>query len=336
MKITTRLKLLLILTASTLTLFTSCKTDNSQKQSSTVDKTVKIPAFMADSAYAYVAKQVAFGPRVPGSPEHAACKDWMVEKFKGFGADVIVQDFIANIYTGDQWQSYNIIAQFNPQIKKRIILAAHWDSRMIAEQDKNKDKRAEPILGADDGGSGVGVLIEIARLLHANPIEDLGVDIILFDAEDQGKRGPNEPPNNWCLGAQYWAKNIHTSNYRPSYGILLDMVGARNPHFGKDLISKQYAGVIQDKVWSLAHGMGYSDMFDMNTTGELTDDHYFVNVIAGIPMIDIINHDPRGETGFGAHWHTHDDNLDVIDKRTLKVVGQIITAVVYKESIGKL
>ncbi len=313
----------------------SCESDKKTTTTQTkapVEKKVKIPAFSADNAFAYIEKQLSFGPRVPGTEEHAACKDWLVSELEAHGADVVVQDFIANIYTGDKWQSYNIIGQINPEEKKRIILAAHWDTRMIAEEDKNKNRQKEPILGADDGGSGVGVLLEIAKILKENPIEDLGIDIIFFDAEDQGKRGPTEPPNLWCLGSQYWSKNKHKKGYRANYGILLDMVGGKNPYFGKDLISKEYAGVLQEKVWRLAHGMGYSDMFSMETTGNLVDDHYFVNTIAGIPMIDIINYTPGEDNGFADHWHTHNDDISAINKRTLKAVGQVVTAAIYKES----
>ncbi len=314
--------------------FLACESDTKKPSPSSQPKTVKIPAFAADSAYAFIEKQLAFGPRVPGTEEHKACKDWLVSTLSGYGADVIEQEFIANIYTGDRWQSYNIIGQINPKVQKRIILAAHWDTRMIAEEDKDAKRKDEPILGADDGGSGVGVLLEIARLLHENPINDLGVDIILFDAEDQGKRGPEEPSTNWCLGSQHWSKNKHKNGYRAQYGILLDMVGGKNPKFGKEQFSKAYAGVLQEKIWTMAAAMGYSNMFSNENSGAITDDHYFVNTIAGIPMIDIINHDVNG-TGFASHWHTHGDDMSAIDKRTLKSVGQVVTAAIYKESINK-
>ena len=315
----------------------SCGSD-SKKSTPAVEPEVKnivrIPAFNQDSSYSFVAKQVGFGPRVPGTEEHKACKDWTVKKFESYGAEVIQQDFVAKIYTGENWDATNIIAQFNPDSKERILLCAHWDSRMIAEEDKNVSLRMKPILGADDGGSGVGVLLEIARLLNEHPIE-LGVDIVLFDAEDQGQRGANAPPEFWCLGSQYWARNLHRKKYKPKYGILLDMVGSKNARFGKEGYSKQYAGKIQDKVWQLAQNMGYSDLFVNDNTGSITDDHYFVNAIAGIPTIDIINQPKVTQTGFGHYWHTHDDDMDVIDKRTLQVVGQVVAATVYKTNNGQ-
>ena len=294
----------------------------------------KIPAFAPDSAYAYLEKQLSFGPRNPGSDGHVACKDWMVEKFESFGADVIAQDFRANIYTGDSHDAWNIIAQFNPENKRRVILSAHWDTRFIGEEDKSSSMKDKPIPGADDGGSGTAVLIEIARLIQQNPI-DLGVDIILWDAEDQGDRGPGSNNELWCLGSQYWSTNKHRKDYQPLYGINLDMVGGKNPRFPKEYFSKAYAGTLLDKVWALGQGMGHGKIFDNIEYGQITDDHYFVNVKGKIPMIDIINmpaNSPRNS--FIAEWHTHDDDIDAIDKNSLRIVGQVVTAVIYRESTG--
>ena len=315
---------------------TSCKNDSGTAAVTTVEKPkVLVPSFNKDSAFVYIEKQLAFGPRVPGSEGHQACKEWMVTKFKSFGAEVIKQDFTANIYTGESLPATNIIAQYNPDQKERIILSAHWDSRFIGEQDKDKNKREEPIPGADDGGSGVGVLLEIARQLGQNPI-DLGVDIILWDAEDQGQRGEQNTELTWCLGSQYWSRNKHTKKYQARYGINLDMVGGKNPRFGKDGVSRYYAPKVLNKVWKLAQTMGYSDMFVDVNTGGLTDDHKVVNEMAGIPMIDIINQPTDSEHSFVKHWHTHNDDIDVIDKRTLKAVGQTVLATIYKESDGSI
>ncbi|MBT8191358.1 MAG: M28 family peptidase [Bacteroidia bacterium] len=311
--------------------FVSCNEESKAVPKPATKTPVKVPAFNGDSAYTYIEKQLSFGPRVPGTDEHAACRQWMVEKFRSFGAEVIEQEFTAVIHTGDKWPSANIIAQFNPDLKDRVILSAHWDTRYIAEEDKNKKRKEDPIPGADDGGSGVGVLIEIARIISENPI-NLGVDIILWDAEDQGKRGSNQPPQLWCLGSQHWAKNMHRNNYRAKYGINLDMVGAKNPRFGKDDFSKQYAGKILDRIWSNARRMGYTDMFVNEDTGPLVDDHYFINTLTNIPMIDIINQPRNSRTGFVNHWHTHDDDINAIDKRTLRVVGQVVLKTIYGES----
>ncbi len=306
--------------------------NKSESKGQAAPKTVKIPAFSADSSFVFIEKQLSFGPRVPGTETHKACKDWMVQKFKSYGAEVIEQDFTANLYTGTKAASTNIIAQFNPKMNKRVILAAHWDTRMFGDKDEDESLRDKPIPGADDGGSGVGVLLEIARLINENPIE-MGVDIILFDAEDQGKSGDGRA-ESWCLGSQYWSKNKHSGNYKAQYGILLDMVGAKKPTFGQDEYSLNYAGPQVKKLWDLAQRMGYSDMFVNQKTTGLIDDHVFVNTIAKIPMLDIINRTTNTESSFQKCWHTHCDDISVIDKRSLKVVGQVVTAAIYKESIG--
>ena len=315
-------------------IFIQCK---EEKPAPAVEKKtpVTIPAFNQDSAFVFLEKQLEFGPRVPGTESHKACKDWMVQKFESYGASVVQQDFIANIYTGDKWEATNIIAQFNPSHKERVILSAHWDSRFIGEEDPDKKKKDQPIPGADDAGSGVAVLIEIARQLSENPI-DLGIDIILWDAEDQGKRGPTSPADLWCLGSQHWARKKHKKNYRARYGINLDMVGAKNPRFAKEEVSRQYASKVLDKVWKLAQNMGYSDMFVNDFTNGLTDDHTFINRIAKIPMIDIINQPKGSKTGFVPHWHTHGDDINAIDKRTLRVVGQVVLATIFRESDGSI
>lgn len=311
----------------------ACKTESPKTEIAKPKQRVKVPSFNKDSAYVFIEKQLSFGPRVPGTETHAACKDWLIQKFQSFGATVIDQPFQANIYTGDTWSANNIIAQINPKHKTRVILSAHWDSRFIGEEDPDPTKQKEPIPGADDAGSGVAVLLEIARLIQANPI-DLGVDLILWDAEDQGQRGGEGNETTWCLGSQFWSKNKHQKNYNPIYGINLDMVGAKNPRFGRDDFSMKYAPIVMNKVWKLAKSMGYSDMFTDNKTGGIVDDHTFINLIAGIPMIDIINQPDSNK--FGPHWHTHDDDITAIDKRSLKVVGQVVTATIYKESDGSI
>jgi len=313
--------------------FSGCGGDTAIKSAPTVQKQpAKIPAFDQEGAYTYLEKQLSFGPRNPGSTGHVACKDWMVSTFESLGAQVIAQDFTANLYTGDSYPAWNIIAQYNPKHKKRVILSAHWDTRFIGEEDKDKKMKDQPIPGADDGGSGTAVLMQIAKILGENPI-DLGVDIILWDAEDQGQRGVKND-ELWCLGSQHWSKNKHAKNYRARYGINLDMVGAKNPRFGKEAYSLKFAKVATDKLWTLAQNMGYSDMFVNDTTGPITDDHIFVSQIGGIPMLDIINTPKGTATSFIKEWHTHDDDISAIDKRSLRVVGQVVTAAIYKESTG--
>ena len=327
----------------------SCQSDSKDNSSTTVQepaigaKNYPVPKFDRDSALQFVQQQVDFGPRVPNSEAHQACKEWLVSKFKSYGADVIEQDFVAKAYTGTELNSTNIIAQFNKSASKRIVLAAHWDSRHIADSPLSTERKNEPILGADDGGSGVGVLLEVARQISANPTE-MGVDIVLFDAEDHGEskeeyaneQEAEQSTLTWALGSQHWARNLHVNGYRPKYGILLDMVGSRNAYFPKEQYSRQFAPQLVEKVWKLAANMGYGSYFANVDGGGVTDDHVFVASYAKIPMIDIINLPPDSDNkGFGSHWHTHQDNMQVIDKRTLRAVGQVVLAVVYREASGK-
>ena len=284
--------------------------------------------FNADSAYAFVNKQMSFGPRVPNSKEHVACGDYLIAKMKQYSAQVIVQSAKVTSATIGQISIRNIIARFDEKNPNRIVLFAHWDTRYSA--DRNESTKTQKVPGADDGGSGVGILIEIARQLKASKAK-IGVDLVLFDGEDQGDQSEQGKPESWCLGSQYWSKNNPIPGYAPKYGILLDMVGARGASFLKEGYSMQYASSIVEKVWNTAASSGYGGYFiNVPTRNPVTDDHYYVNTMARIPTIDIINYDDtRG--GFGPHWHTPSDNMDVIDKSVLKAVGQTLINVIYTE-----
>jgi glutaminyl-peptide cyclotransferase len=326
-----RIKLLSLLLLITLS-WQSCKNDTSSATASATQekKSVTIPVFNPDNAYAHIEKQLSFGFRVPGTPEHKACGEWIAATLKSNGAQVIIQDFKSNFLGKKDVPSFNIMAQFNPNHKNRILLAAHWDSRLIA--DKDDERTGDPIPGADDGASGVGVLLEIARILSENPI-DMGIDLILFDAEDQGDNNTNE---TWALGSQYWSKNLVPNNYKAQYGILLDMVGSEGAVFGLEEYSYVNAKKQQEKVWTLAKRMGYSDFFREETSGAVMDDHFWVMKNTGMPMVNIINQKPGDRSSFGDYHHTHDDNISIISKRTLRVVGQVVTAAIYNESVGTL
>jgi len=327
-----------------LLLFSSCGSDSSGASSSASEAGAKpatspaapIPRFNKDSAFAFVAGQLAFGPRVPNTEGHRNTRAWLVRKLEAYGAQVMEQNFQPTAYDGTRLQATNIIGRFNPDAGKRILLAAHWDTRPFADSplEDEEGRKDEPILGADDGASGVAVLLEVARLFGQNPA-DIGVDIVFFDAEDYGETG-GEDNESWGLGSQHWSRNPHVPGYDAQYGILLDMVGSKGARFTKEGFSMRFAPQVVNKVWKLAQAMGYGNYFVNETTPGILDDHYFVNTIAGIPMIDIVNRPVDSQTGFGHYWHTHDDNLDIIDKNTLRAVGQVVLAVLYREAQGTL
>lgn len=292
---------------------------------------VEVPNFNSDSAYFFVEQQVNFGPRVISSKAWDNCSKYLTSKLESYNAKVIVQQAPITTYDQKKHTLRNIIGSYSPEKNNRIALFAHWDSRHVADYDTINTSK--PILGANDGGSGVGVLLEIARNLDLkNP--KIGVDIIFFDAEDYGQPENSKFPNmndSWCLGSQHWSKNPHKQNYFAKYGILLDMVGGKDAEFWQESISSYYASNIIKKVWDVAHNIGYSNFFIYKNSPQIMDDHYYVNTIAGIPTIDIIEYDPFSKTNFNKHWHTHADNMNNVDRKTLKAVGQTVMNVIYSE-----
>ena len=291
-----------------------------------ITKPADVPAFSEDSAYAYIAAQVAFGPRVPGSAAQAKCAEWMESKLKPVCDTVYMQDVHVTGGDSKSLRCINLIGVINPAATKRILFLTHWDSRPWADQDKtDKDK---PVMAADDGGSGVGVLLEVARELKAHGLPgSIGVDILFTDVEDYGRSEWGD--NSYCLGTQYWAHHPHVAGYKADFGILLDMVGAHGAQFPMEGFSTQFAGDIQQKVWQAANDAGYSSYFPYVASVDITDDHVPVNKITGIKTIDIINLTPDTENPFAPHWHTHADVMSIIDKNTLKAVGQTLLEVIY-------
>lgn len=298
-----------------------------------VRQSIDVPEFDADSAWTYINNQVKFGPRVPNTDAHKACGEYLSEYFKNLGANVIEQKTRVKAYNNKILNITNIIAQFDPDNKNRIVLCAHWDTRPFADHDEDTTLWNTPIDGANDGGSGVGVLMEIGRHISKKSTR-VGIDIILFDAEDYGEPVFDEkyyPGDFWCLGSQYWAANPHKKAYYAKYCLLLDMVGAADALFTREGISMQYASNIVNKVWNTAARLGYERYFIKDNSEELIDDHLYINEIAHIPSIDIIQHDPDSDSYFGSYWHTHADNMEIINRETLKAVGQTILQVIYEE-----
>lgn len=254
-----------------------------------------------------------------------------MSKLQVYCDTVYVQHFTATAYDGKQLKSQNIIGSFDPDKTERVLLASHWDSRPMADHDALEANRNKPIDGADDGASGVGVLLELARQLQDDR-PNVGVDIIFFDAEDYGTpSGVNLPGDWWCLGSQYWAQNLHVPDYNARYGILLDMVGAPDAKFYHEYFSSFFAQDIVSKVWGTAYKLGYGSYFINQQANPITDDHYYVNKLAHIKMIDIIHQDNTSGTGFRPVWHTTYDNIDNIDAKTLGAVGSVLRTVINNE-----
>ena len=292
------------------------------------------PVFCTDSAYQYCKTQCDFGPRTMNSKAHDDCEQWIISKFKSFGMEVIPQKTVLKGYDGTSLNSTNIIASYLPEIKDRVLLCAHWDSRPWADNDPDEANHKTPVMAANDGASGVAVMLEIARLLSQDTLK-LGVDFICFDAEDWGIPQWSDADydgDSWALGSQYWAANLHKKGYKARFGILLDMVGGQGSQFYKEGLSVQYASNIVDKVWRAAQVVGYGSMFPTQLGGSVTDDHVPVNTKAKIPTIDIIPYYPNCEQStFGPTWHTVNDDMEHIDKNTLQAVGQTLIQVLFSE-----
>jgi Zn-dependent M28 family amino/carboxypeptidase len=299
---------------------------------------IERPVFNSDSSYAYIERQMSFGPRVPNSEAHTKCVVWLIEKLRELGAEVELQKGFMPDNRGNNQQIYNIIGHFKPsgsnaRSAQTILLGAHYDTRPWCDEEENYSDRFYNVPGANDGASGVAVLLEVARQLGMRDSLLIPVDIIFFDCEDMGSPRVYtglEREDTWCLGSQLWATNyanninsqLSTVNYQ--YGIVLDMVGAPDASFPREMYSTNYAANYQHQIWRSAQTLGYGAMFNDQQSYPITDDHYYINRIAGIPCVDIIHYDIRNATGFPFWWHTRQDNMDNISKSTLQAVGEVI------------
>ncbi len=293
----------------------SCNSDKKSKPQVEPKIQVSIPEFNADSAFEYLKKQVSFGARVPNTKAHEDCKNFLVAEISKYADAVNLQEF-THFYLGKNFKLTNIIASFNLNSGYRILLCAHWDSRPYADEEKEASKKIQPVPGANDGASGVAVLLEIARLFKENP-PPVGVDIVFFDGEDLGVSGDLE---NFCIGSKYFAKN-KSPNYIPQFGILLDMVGDKNLEIYKEENSVRYAPDVVNYVWSIARELGINE-FKESVKYSVYDDHIPLNE-AGIRTIDIIDFDYP-------YWHTTEDTPDKCSPESLKKVGTVVLNVIYR------
>lgn len=327
-------KLFFCLLSATALLLASC--DGQSKGNAPAADTIALaacPRFSADNALHFIDEQCLFGPRVTGSEASQQCGDYIVERFKSFGAEVEEQTSTVTIWDGSKLPARNIIARINPSNPDRILLCSHWDSRPWADNDEDEANHHTPILAANDGASGVAVMLEICSLIQKQPVQ-VGVDMICFDAEDLGTpqwaEDRSEASDTWCLGSRVWAERASSDGYKARYGILLDMVGGFGATFSREGVSMQLAGPIVNRVWQLAGQLGYRQFFPLTDGGYVTDDHVNVNR-AGVPCIDIIPYYREGPSSFGPTWHTVKDTPENIDRNVLEAVGQTITQLIYNE-----
>ncbi len=296
------------------------------------------PQFSADSAMLRIVRQCEFGPRVPGTRAWQDCGDWIARAFRDLGCDVEKQKTDVTVYDGSTVPCENIMAHVNPAASDRIILCAHWDSRPWADNDPNASNHHTPILAANDGASGVAVLLEIARsITQCGMPLSTGVDFLCFDVEDYGcpqwaEDDVEDTSETWCLGSAYWASWAADNNYKARFGILFDMVGGRGSTFSMEGISRHYAEPIVQMLWHIAHQIGYGQYFPLRDGGYITDDHVAVNTVAHIPCIDIVPYHLDGPSSFGPTWHTVSDTPENIDKNVLEAVGQSVLQLLYNDN----
>ena len=313
---------------SILVLLLLCVSCAKQQQSSTPDVRC---VFSADSAYTYIVQQLAFGARVPGTKAHEACGNWLVSELARHGAQVKSQYGTMTNYAGMPQAIRNVVAILEGNTSHAILLCAHWDCRPWSDEEELYENRFSPVMGANDGASGVGVILEIVRQLSIRKSKGEfipSIQVVFFDCEDMGTPAHFtgvQREHTWCLGSQLWAKEYNRSLQSIQYGVLLDMVGDPSATFPKEYFSMQYAGAYVERLWREANKLGYGRYFVQQATYyPITDDHYYVNTIASIPCVDVIDYKINTETGFAEWWHTQHDDIQNINKQTLQAVGETV------------
>ncbi len=284
-----------------------------------------IPEFDSLNAYNYIKKQIDFGPRNPNSFGHRQTMIYLHDELSKFADTTFIQRFSYPGYDNERLELGNIIASFNPSNPNRIFFCAHWDTRPRADKDKNEKKQNLPILGANDGASGVAVLLELAKILRNKKV-DYGIDIILFDAEDYGTEGDLM---NYSIGSKYFAQN-RPPYFKPAFGILLDLVGDKKAVFKREPNSMRFAPDIVDLVWKIAFQIGVST-FSNQICSPIYDDHIPLGEV-GIKVINIIDADLVGADNPDPdrnYWHTHNDTIENISPKTLGEVGRVLLQLIY-------
>lgn len=276
--------------------------------------------FDGAAAYKYAGAQVAFGPRVPGSPAAKAAGDWIITEMRKRADQVVVQSFDYKTADGKVIPMRNILARFRPELTDRILYVTHWDSRPVSESAKTEAEKKLPVPGANDGASGVGLFVALGDVLKKNK-PNVGVDLLFTDGEDYGEFGP--PEVDVLVGAKYFAEHLPSAGYRPLYGILWDMIGDKDLRIPQEGNSISQAPEVVQRVWDLANELGHSDVF-VPEAGYTVDDDHIPLLKAGLRVIDVIDLD------YPPH-HTPQDTMDKISAKSLGVVGDVAAALIARQ-----
>jgi hypothetical protein len=280
-----------------------------------------VPRFDEDHAFSYLVAQCDFGPRNPGSDGYYACLDYLITELDQSANEIILQDFsYQERRYNKQYNLENIIARFNPDSEFQTVISAHWDTRPWADQEDLRQDRNQPIIGANDGASGVAILLELAKIMGENP-PPIGVNLVFFDGEDLGIPGENE---TYCQGSRFFAKNLPIP--RPDEAINLDMVGDKQLVLPIERYSLEYHPKLVRHLWDRAKDMGL-DAFIGRVDYAIYDDHVRLNEIAGIPSIDII--DFKYPNSYANFWHTLNDIPENCSEESLGQVGALMVDYIY-------
>ena len=280
-----------------------------------------VPRFDEDHAFSYLVAQCDFGPRNPGSDGYYACLDYLITELDQSANEIILQDFsYQERRYNKKYNLENIIARFNPDAEFQTVISAHWDTRPWADEEDLRQDRDQPIIGANDGASGVAILLELAKIMGENP-PPIGVNLVFFDGEDMGVPGENE---TYCQGSRFFAKNLPIP--RPNEAINLDMVGDKQLVLPIERYSLKYHPKLVRHLWDRAKEMGL-DAFIGRVDYAIYDDHIPLNEIAGIPSIDII--DFKYPNSYANFWHTMNDIPENCSEESLGQVGDLMVDYIY-------
>jgi Zn-dependent M28 family amino/carboxypeptidase len=300
-----------------LCILSGCKGDASNGNAAQRTAVATATGFSGDAAYNYAKAQVAFGPRVPGTPAAKQAGDWIIRQMRARADTVIVQSFTYTTADGKKLALRNILGRFRPELPNRVLYLTHWDSRPISESATTEAEKKMPVPGANDGASGVGMFVALGDVLKkTKPV--VGVDLLFTDGEDYGQFGP--PEVDVLIGAKYFAAHLPSPGYKPLYGVLWDMIGDKDLRIPYEMNSFQQVPDVVSKVWQTAADLGYADIFVQESGGQITDDHVPL-LNAGLRVIDVI------DLTYPPH-HTPQDTMDKISAKSLGIVGDVATALV--------